>query len=198
MAFGLPFRQAAVENENALGAEDAKRPPHPRRRIKALAVVDDDGVAIADSEGAGGFAELCRARQHVRQIGRIIAHRFDVEKHRAGNVTVAIFRVSVALLRRQEMGGVDGNDVAVAQVFGQPFGRLEPAVGGGGWRIAFSSQHEFRRMICGRTNGRSVCQRTCLGGSSFIRHLNGRSAHEPFRHRQVFSRRKAGLNSLDS
>ena len=51
----------------------------PRRRIKAQAVVDHDGVAVAYSERADRFAELGRARQHVRQIGRMIAHRLDIE-----------------------------------------------------------------------------------------------------------------------
>src|SRR5262249_43091424 len=40
--FGFPFRQTAVENEHFLRAEQAKRPPHPRRGIQAGAVVDDN------------------------------------------------------------------------------------------------------------------------------------------------------------
>ena len=50
--FGLPFRQSAVEDVDILGAENAERPPHPRRRVETEAVVDHDGVAVADAERA--------------------------------------------------------------------------------------------------------------------------------------------------
>ena len=51
-AFGFPFRQPAVEDVDFLRAEQPERPPHPRRRIEADAVIDDDGVAVADAERA--------------------------------------------------------------------------------------------------------------------------------------------------
>src|SRR5262249_35993595 len=48
--FGFPFRQTAVENEDVLRAEQAKRPPHPRRGIQTGAVVDDDCVGVGDAK----------------------------------------------------------------------------------------------------------------------------------------------------
>ena len=68
-----------------------KRPPHARRRIEADAVIDDDGVRLADAERADRFAELVRPRQHVRQVGGIVGDGVDVEEHRAGNVAGEIF-----------------------------------------------------------------------------------------------------------
>src|SRR6266516_7100214 len=69
--FGEPFRQAAVEDEHVLGAEHAKRPPYPRRREQADAVVDDDVGSIADAERARRRRERLRAGQHVRQVGAV-------------------------------------------------------------------------------------------------------------------------------
>ena len=64
---------------------------------------------------ADRFGELGRARQHVRQFRRMVADRFDVEEHRAGNVAAAIFRVRVALLCRQKKEP-STTTIAVAQV----------------------------------------------------------------------------------
>ncbi len=111
-AFRLPFRQAAIEDVDFLRAEDAERPPHARRRVEADAVIDHDRIAIADAERADDFAELRGPRQHVRQVGGMIADRLDVEEHRAGNMAAAILGLRIALLRRHEVRAVDGDDVA--------------------------------------------------------------------------------------
>src|SRR5581483_9564953 len=60
-AFGLPGRKATVEDEHVLGAEHAERPPHARRGKCARAVeavIDDDGIAIADAERADCLRKL--------------------------------------------------------------------------------------------------------------------------------------------
>src|SRR6185312_8487550 len=62
-AFGFPLWQSAVEYEDLLRAEKAKGPPYARRGIKSEVVVDDNGVAVADSQRADGFAKLLGARQ---------------------------------------------------------------------------------------------------------------------------------------
>jgi hypothetical protein len=54
---------------NGLGAENPKRPPHPGRGEQRTIVINDNGVAIANAERADRIAKLCRARQHVRQLG---------------------------------------------------------------------------------------------------------------------------------
>src|SRR6202521_6327850 len=82
-AFGEPFRQAAVEDEHVLGAEHAKRPPHPRGREQADAVVDDDRRSIADAERAGRRRERLRARQHVRPDGTVVGDLLYGEEYLA-------------------------------------------------------------------------------------------------------------------
>ena len=54
-----------------------------------------DVDAIADR-----FAKLIWPRQHVRQIGRVIGDRVDVEEHRAGNMAADILGARVAVLAR--------------------------------------------------------------------------------------------------
>ena len=56
--FGFPLRQPAVEDVDFLRAEQPERPPHPRRRIEADAVIHDDSIAVADAERTDHFAEL--------------------------------------------------------------------------------------------------------------------------------------------
>ena len=113
-----------------------ERPPYARRRIEAGAVIDDDGIAVADAKRAGRFAELLRAGQHVRQFGRMVADRIDVEKHRAGNVAGAVFGRDVALLSRRGIRAVDHDEVSVAQMLGKPIGRDQPAAGRGGLELS--------------------------------------------------------------
>src|SRR5262245_8437302 len=67
-SFGFPSRQAAVENEYILRAEQAKRPPHPRRGIQASAVVDDDGVGVGDAKRPDVTGKLGGVRQHLMQL----------------------------------------------------------------------------------------------------------------------------------
>src|ERR1700691_3997420 len=71
----------------------------------------------------------------------MIADRLNVEKHRAGNMAAAILGMSVALLRRQEIRGVDRNYVAVTQVIGEPVGRNQPAACRGGGEGIVGSEH---------------------------------------------------------
>ena len=69
-ALGLPFRQPAVEDEHVACAEDAKRPPHPRRAAEPGAVVDHDGVVVGRCRACRHRAANCAgARQHVGQLG---------------------------------------------------------------------------------------------------------------------------------
>src|SRR3954467_2723419 len=48
--FGLPFLNAAIEQRDSTGAENAKHPPGPRGAVKRAVVVDDYAVAVADPE----------------------------------------------------------------------------------------------------------------------------------------------------
>ena len=63
------------------------------------------------------------------------------KKTAPGNMAVAIFGLRVALLRRQEEAAVDHDDVAVAQMFGKPFGRNEPAARRRRVKGIFGSEH---------------------------------------------------------
>jgi len=99
--FRLPFRQTAVEDEDLPGPEDTERPPHSRCAAKSGAVIDHDGVILPDAELADLFRKLRRPRQHVRQLGRMIGDCVDIEKHRTRNVSGEVFRLGIALERRQ-------------------------------------------------------------------------------------------------
>ena len=134
----LPGWQAAVEHVDLSGAEDAEGPPHARRRIKAGGVIDDDGVGVGDAERAHRRAELIRPGQHVRQIGGGVGDGVEVEEHRARNMRGDIFRLRIAFLDGQIIGGVDHDDFA--DIVGEPLRGFEPAAGGGGFahmRLAF-------------------------------------------------------------
>src|SRR5208282_4795170 len=124
-----------------LCAKQPKRPPDTRGRIETDAVIDDDGIAVADAERTGYLAELLWAGQHVRQVGRMIGDRFDVEEYRARDVALAILGVGVALLRRQEVRPVNDTKVAVTQMLGEPFRRNQPAAFGGGRECFVGSEH---------------------------------------------------------
>ena len=121
-AFGLPLRQAAVEDVDVLRAEDAERPPHPRRAAEADAVIDHDGVVGADAERAGLLGELGRAGQHVRQLGGMVGDGVDIEERRAGNMGGDELGLGVALERRQVERAVDDRDLGLAQPRREPVG----------------------------------------------------------------------------
>ena len=82
----------------------------------------------------------CRARRPPRRTDPApaacaadrssVGDGVDVEEHRARNMRGEIFRLGVALLRRQIIGGVDDDDVRLAELAGEPFGGFEPAAGG--------------------------------------------------------------------
>ena len=57
----------------------------------------------------------------------MIADRLDVEEHGAGDMAVAILGMRVALLRRQEIRTVDHDQIAIAQMLGEPIGRNQPS-----------------------------------------------------------------------
>ena len=79
----------------------------------------------------------------------MIADGVNVKKHRPRNVPGTVLGVRVTLLRRQKHGAVDHGDIAVAQVLGQPVGRLEPAVGSGGSSVHLGSQQVLEgRLAC--------------------------------------------------
>src|ERR1700733_2249708 len=95
---GFPLWQPAVEDKNLLGPENAKRPPHARRGIKTDSVVNDHGVAIADSQRAHRLTEVRGAGQRMWQLAGMIADRVDIEKYGARNMAFQIFRASAVWL----------------------------------------------------------------------------------------------------
>ena len=119
--------QAAIEHVNRFRAEDSKCPPHPCCGEQGAVVIDDDGIAVADAERADRLAELRGARQHVRQVGGMIADRFDVEERRAGDMSASVFGVRVAVMRRKKISRVNHRKSRIAQVFSEPLGWTEPA-----------------------------------------------------------------------
>ena len=84
--FRLPFLQAAVQHRHVVVAHDAEHPPRARRRVQALAVVDDDAHAVADAHLLHAAGELGRRGQHVRQRVLLVRDLVDVEEQRARNV----------------------------------------------------------------------------------------------------------------
>ena len=70
----------------------------------------------------------------MRQLGGMVADRFDIEKHRARDMSALIFGNRIAIVLRQKIGGVDHGDLWIAQVAGQPIGRYQPAAGPRGRR----------------------------------------------------------------
>src|SRR5215469_6576260 len=115
----------------------------------------------------------------------MIGDRFDVEEYRAGDMAVVIFGLRVALLRRQEEAAVDHDDIAVAQMFGQPFGRNEPTARGGGGKGIFGSEH-------GNDTNPRASETVQRKGALMSEHRSRERGTGSF-----FSRRKAGLNSFD-
>ena len=125
--FCLPFRKSSIEDEDVLDAEQAKRPPYPRRRKHACAVIHDDGVAIGDSERPDLARELLGVRQHMGQGVGMIGNRVDVEAYRAGNVSGEIFGRRVAFHRGQIERAVHHHGRRGAEARGQPVGGHQPA-----------------------------------------------------------------------
>jgi hypothetical protein len=129
-AFRGPFRQAAVEHINVLGAEHAERPPNARCAAQPRAVIDHDGVVVADAERADVLGELHRTRNHVRQIGRVIGDGIDIEEHRSWNMAGEILRLGVALLRGEVERTVDDAHLRFAEAGGEPVRGHEVLAGG--------------------------------------------------------------------
>src|SRR5215469_14483022 len=134
LAFGLASplssaRPSAFQHMNGFGAENPKRPPHPGRGKQWTVVVNDHRGVVVDAERADCVAELGRAWQHMRQLGRMVADRFYIEEHRARNMSVLIFGMSIAIMLRQEIGRVDHDDLRIAQMVGQPIRRHQPTAG---------------------------------------------------------------------
>jgi hypothetical protein len=77
----------------------------------------------------------------MRQLRRMIGDRVDGEEHGAWDVTGAMLGQHVAFLRHRGIGGVDHDDVAIAQMLGEPFGRFEPAARRRWGGIRLGSQH---------------------------------------------------------
>ena len=121
----LPGGQAAFQNMYVGDAEGAQRPPHARRGEQAIAVVDDGAHAVAQPHGAHGARKGDRVRQHVRQRRLLVGNFVDVEMDRAGNVPGQIFRLRIAVERRQVPARVDQKQVGGREMLGEPFGRHE-------------------------------------------------------------------------
>ena len=128
-AFAQPLRQAAVENRDLLGAESAQRPPHPRGGEQAGGIVDDEAHAVAQAQRRHLVGELHLVGQHVRQAGRRVGDRVDVEEHRAGDVAEAKLLRAHASGRRQVPGPVDDSDLRLAEMGGQPIASDEILAG---------------------------------------------------------------------
>jgi hypothetical protein len=122
---GPPPRQAAVQHEDLVVAEGAKRPPDARGARHPAAVVDDHAIPAADPQPADALREVRGARQHVRQARRAIRDRVDIEEHRARHVRLRELGARVTLELRHVPGAVDDPDVALAEILGEPFGRHE-------------------------------------------------------------------------
>src|SRR5262249_20969150 len=108
-------------------AEQAERPPHPRRGEHAGAVIDHDGVGLRDAECADIAAELLSARQHVGKWIGMVRDRIEVEADRTRNVAGKELSRSVALLRRKIERAVDWNEIGAAELRGEPVGSDDPA-----------------------------------------------------------------------
>ncbi len=128
-ALGLPLLEAAVENAHVLVPHDAEHPPHARRRVEALAVVDDDAHAVADAHLLHPRREHHGRRQHVRQRVRLVRDRVDVEEQRAGNVPRIVLRLRVAPGGRQMQRAVEHDDVGGIEMCGEPIGLDHPLKG---------------------------------------------------------------------
>ncbi len=120
-----PLRQAAFEDRDVGDAEHLQRPPQARRGEEAETVVDHRAHAVAKAKFAQGVGEGERRRQHMRQIGGFVGDAVDVEKHRARDVALDIFRVGVAPRRRHMPGGVENDEIGLVEPVGEPFCRDE-------------------------------------------------------------------------
>ena len=141
---GLPKWKA---EGRPLEAGEGKRTPqtfNAEMNVSAVATLADMRMAVTDAERADRFAELLGPGQHMRQFGGVVAHRLDVEEHRARDVTAVVFGMGIAFLRRQEVRPVDGDDIAIAQALRQPVGRLQPTVRRQRGGVRIGSQHGSR------------------------------------------------------
>ena len=77
----------------------------------------------ADAEPLHRRAEIGGARQHVRRGIRAVADLVDVEEARAGDVGGEIFVAAAAAARRHVPARIDDDEVGLAEMVGQPFGR---------------------------------------------------------------------------
>ena len=88
-------------------------------------VVNDGAVIPADAETLHRRAELFRARQHVRRWVLPVAELVDVEEARCGDMGGQILIATAAAARRHVPGGVNDDEVRLAQMLRQPFGGNE-------------------------------------------------------------------------
>ena len=109
-ALGAPLRQPAVEDHDVGRAHDLERPPDPRRRGEADAVVDDDLLFLVDAERADRGRELPRRRQHVGQGIAGVGDRVDIEEDRARDVCGVVFLRALAPAAGQVPAAVDHDD----------------------------------------------------------------------------------------
>ena len=117
-----PFRQSAIQHGRVVMAVQAHEPPAARGRGQALLVVEHHTAGIADAHTAEEFRETAGGGDHVRQLGVLIGDLIDVKIPRARDMGGQELRLSVAVLIRQVFGGVEDDQVGLAEFPGKPVG----------------------------------------------------------------------------
>ncbi len=151
-ALGAPLGEAAVEHADVVMAEDAQGPPDPGRAERALGVVDDERVRIADAERTRHGRELLRGGAHVRQAGVCGTHPIEVEADRTWNVAARVLRVAVAAAAGQVEARVEHTHPRIAEACREPPG-VDQGMGSGGHRRSHASQEGTGRPLLRRKVG---------------------------------------------
>ena len=87
-------------------AHDAEHPPGAGGGEKAVLVVADDAVTIAEAEAADARGELLRRGQHVGQVDGGVGDVVDIEEPGAGDVVGVIGLAAGTRGVRHEPGAV--------------------------------------------------------------------------------------------
>ena len=88
-------------------------------------VVDDDAVIAADAKALHRLSECVGARQHVRRRVGPVAELIDIDEPRAGDMALQIFVRAAAAGCGHEPARVHDDEVRLAEMLRQPFGRNE-------------------------------------------------------------------------
>ncbi len=96
-------------------AEDTKCPANTWRTedTELVVVVDNDGVVLADAQGAHGLGELLGGREHVR-VGRVLVlDLVEIEEAGLGDALLVEGLDAGAGIIGQKPGGTEGDDAGI-------------------------------------------------------------------------------------